>query len=136
MKVKSHAEVATIADPTERYLVEAGTEKLEEINQCITNASTEVNSLLLRFLSGTSGAATATDSYETADIIYTLDMPEAPTPTFAAELTRAIHAYIVDSALALFYQSVSQGNLSTMHASKLPSEITIIRKLIYYRPMP
>lgn len=138
MKVKSYAETARIADATERYLVTLGKEKEQEAQQCITDAAAEVTALLLEFVSTAStDSQTADDTYETGstDIVYTLGVYEAPTG-FAQNMARAIHDYIVDSALAKFYISVSMNELSGAHNAKLASEVAVIKRTLYYRPMP
>lgn len=136
MRVKSQEELAPIVDDRERYVAEIGSEKLEEVNQCITNASVEVTTMLLPFLSGTAGSSSATDNYDTANLTYTLSVAELPSPNFAADLTKALHAYIVDSALSKYYISVSRAPLAEAHAARLQALSIFIRNLIYYRPMP
>ena len=137
MKVKSHAEVAVIADPTERYLAELGTEKEQEAQQCITDAATEVHSVLRAFLGGFSGTETASDAYDTtATITYVLKVTARKAPGLAAPLAKAVHAYIVDSALGKFYASVSRPELAERHNAQLPAEISVIENLIYRRTNP
>jgi hypothetical protein len=137
MRVKSHAEVSVLPDPQERFRAELGTEKLQEANQCITDAATEIHSVLRTFLTGFSGAETATDSYDTtATISYTFSVTERKAPGLADTLTKAIHAYIVDSALEKYYSSVSRVDFAERHRAQLPSEITVINNLLYRRKNP
>lgn len=137
MRVKSHAEVAVIPDPQERFRAELGTEKLQEANQGITDAATEIHSVLRPFLSESSSAATATDAYDTtATITYTLSVTSRKAEGLAEPLTKAIHAYIVDSALEKFYTSVSRPELSERHRAQLPSDLTVIDNLLYKRKAP
>lgn len=136
MRIKSQQELAPVVDDRERYIAEIGTEKLEEVNQCITDASVEVSTILLPFLTGTAGSSSATDNYDTANLVYNLSVAELPSPNFAADVTKAVHAYIVDSALAKYYLSVSRGQLAEAHAARLQALSIFLRNLIYYRPMP
>lgn len=137
MKVKSHAEVASIPDEKERYLAELGTEKAEEAQQCITDAATEIGSILRPFLSGFSGTKIATDTYDTtATITYTLSVTPRKAPGLADALTKAIHAYIVDSALEKFYTSVSRPDLAQRHLSAVAPALTFIENLLYRRKSP
>lgn len=136
MRVKSHAEVASIADPTERYLAEAGTEKAEELNQCITDATAEVTAALRTFLAA-SATYTADDDYDdTEDITFTLSVTGRKASGLAEALAKAIHAFIVDSALDKFYTSVARADLAQRHAAHLAPELSVIDNLIYRRSNP
>lgn len=136
MKVKSHAEVALLADPKERYLAELGTEKEEEAQQCITDAATEAQSMLRQFIPGTA-AASATDAYDTtAAIAYALEVTPRKASGLADPLAKALHAYIVDAALDKFYTSVSRPDFAERHRTRLASDLTVISNLIYHRTAP
>ena len=133
MEVTSHGEVALLTDPRERYLSELGSEKAQEAQQCITDASAEVNSVLRPFLSG-SDTTTANDNYVgSGSISYTLDVTARKANGLADALAKAIHAYIVDSALDKFYTAVSRPDFAERHRNRLASEVTVISNLIYHR---
>ena len=135
MEVTSHGEVALLADPRDRYLSELGTEKEQEAQQCITDAATEVNSVLRPFLSG-SAASSATDTYDTGTIAYVLSVTTRKAYVLADALAKAVHAYIVDSALDKFYTAVSRPDFAERHRSRLASDVTVISNLIYHRAKP
>ena len=136
MKVKSHAEVASMADPAARYLAELGTEKEQEASQCINDASAEVVALLRPLLSG-SVDTTGTDTFDdSSDIVFTLDVTSRKAAGLGSPLAKAIHAYIVDSAMAKYYISVAQGSLAQAHNARLASEITVINELCYRKQDP
>ena len=135
MKVKSHAEVALIADPKERYLAELGTEKEQEAQQCITDAATEVRSVLRQSLLETASSS-ATDPYDTGAITYPLSVTARKAPGLADALAKAIHAYIVDSALDKFYTSVSRADFAERHRARTASALTVISNIIYHRANP
>lgn len=137
MKVKSHAEVASAEDEMLRYLSELGGEKAQEAQQGITDAAVEVSAVLRPFLSGFTGAETATDTYDTtATISYQLSVTARKSPGLADAMTKAVHAYIVDSALDKFYTSVSRQDLAERHRAKLPAELTAISSLLHHRTAP
>lgn len=137
MRVKSHAEVASIADPTERYLAEAGTEKTEELNQCITDATAEATAALRTFMTGFGDALTADDYYDTTeDITFALSVTERKAAGLSEALAKAIHAYIVESALDKFYTSVARPELAQRHAARLATALSVIDNLIYRRSQP
>lgn len=135
MKVMSHGEVAVIADPTERYLAELGTEKEEAAQQCITDAATEVRSVLRPMLAEAT-AASATDAYDTGAIAYAMRVTERKAHGLADALTKAVHAYIVDAALDKFYGSVSRNDLAERHRARLAAEMATIGNIIYHRTAP
>ena len=137
MKVTSHAEVASIEDDKARYLAELGSEKEQLAQQCITDAATEVHSVLRRFLAGFSGTETAADSYDTtATITYTLSVTARKSPGMADALAKAVHAYIVDSALARFYDGVSRPDFAERHRSNLAFELAVMDNILYKRKNP
>lgn len=137
MKVKSHAETAVIADPTERYIAELGSEKEEEAQQCITDASVEVTSVLRQSLKETGSNDTVDDDYDDSiDIVYSMDCTSRRAAGLGDSLMKAIHAYIVDSALNKFYISVGRADFAERHGSKLAAEIMVIRKLLHTKFKP
>lgn len=136
MRVTSHAEVAGIGDDKARYLSELGTEKLQEANQCITDAATEVTGILRPHLAGTT-ATTASDPYDTtATIVYALQVPPRKVPGLADAMAKAIHAYIVDSALGRYYVSVSRPDLAEPHRARLSGEMATMDNILYRRAAP
>jgi hypothetical protein len=137
MKVKSHAEVALIVDEKERYLAELGSEKVEEAQQDITDAAAEIASILRPFLTFSAGTETATDTYDTtATITYVLSVTSRKSPGLANALMKAIHAYIVDSALEKFYNSVSRTDLAQRHLAQQSAALPFIENLLYRRKSP
>ena len=136
MKVTSHSEATALADPQERYLAELGSDKLELAHQCITDAATEAGSVLRRFLTGFYGDETATDNYDTADIVYVLSVTARKAPGLADALAKAVHAYVVDSALDKYYVSVSRPDMAQRHRDRLASHLTVIDGLLHRRTSP
>lgn len=137
MKVKVHAETASIADDKARYLAELGTEKTEEANQCITDAAMEVASQMRRLLTFVSGTETATDGYETTGTMtYTLSVSVRKARGLAQYLAKAIHAYIVDSALSKYYVSVNHADLATPHSAAIAAQRGYIEALCYTKVEP
>jgi len=137
--VTSHTEVAPIVDDRERYLAEAGTEKAELIHQCITDALTEMDALLRPLLTFTDSNRedTTEDLYDgTSDTTYSLAVTGRKSPGLAAALVKAVHAYVVDSAMDKFYLAVNRSDLAEKHSAKLPSEINVINRLIYTKYNP
>ena len=136
MKVKSHAEVAAIADPKERYLAELGSEKEQEANQCINDAVIELRSVLRPYL-GQSATTPVTDAYDTtAEIDFSFSLTARKSPGFADDMAKALHPYIVDSALHKFYMSVSRPDIAERHAARLAGELAVIDSIVHRKFIP
>lgn len=133
LRSRSHAEAAAISDAEERYIVEAGTEKMEIINQCVTDAFAEVSALLRQFLTGES-TASANDSYQSSgDLALSVDVSSRRSSGLARPLTDAVHKYAVNSAMAKFYNSVSRPEMSAIHEKYLQADIANINSLLYFK---
>ena len=136
IRVKSHAEAASISDAEERYIVEAGTEKLPEVHQCITDAFAEVSAFVRPFITG-SASATANDAYRSSgDLALALDIPTRKSIALATPLADAIHKYVVDSAMNKFYRAVSRPAMGEPHAQSLASDKANIDVLLYTKQEP
>jgi len=137
MKVKSHAEVAAIVDEKARYLAELGSEKEAEANQGITDAAADIEAYLRSILTYDTAVQTADDAYDTTEsIIYKLSVSDRKKYGLAKALSKEIHAYIVDSALARFYDAVSHPELSAVHLKRLTAELTAIDNLFFNKTEP
>ena len=136
MMVRSHAEVAYIIDDRERYVAELGTEKAQLAQQCITDAATEVRSAFRDVIPGFSDALSAGDNYDTSDIVFAMAVSARKRPGLADSLAKAIHAYIVDSALGRYYGSVSRPDLAKSHLDRLQADLSVISGLVYRKLDP
>ena len=136
IRVKSHAEAAAISNAEERYIVEAGTEKLPEVHQCINDAFSEVHAIVRQFVTGAS-TASANDAYRSSgDLVLALDIPSRKSVAIATPLTDAIHKYVVDSAMSKFYRAVSRPAMGDAHAQSLASDRANIDILLYTKQEP
>lgn len=136
MKVKSHAEVATIEDPKVRYLVELGSERAEEAHQSINDAAGEVLAQLHK-VTAASAEATGTDTYDnSSDISIDINVSSRTAPGLGTALAKVIHDYIVDSALSKYYVSVSRDDMATRHLNMLPRQLAMMEQLIYTKVEP
>lgn len=139
MMVTSHAEVAPIANPQERYLAELGTEKGDIAHQCINNAVAEVWSILRPFLSALApDESPYNDTFDdqNQEFMFTLEVTPRKAAGLGEMISKAAHAYVVDSALAKFYTSVSRTDLASKHAALLDREAAVINNIIYQRTNP
>lgn len=117
IRTKSHLEVANVADPSVRYRVEAGTEKISEVRRNVAGAVSTLVNDCYRFLDmpGVDGA-----DDEIAGDKVVLEVAAGPRRIEGKEkaLAQKIHEIIVDLAMQKFYVSVSQIETSKAHAAQ------------------
>ena len=139
MKVKNHHEAALIPDTRERYLVEAGTEKVQELHQCITDAFADASAIVRPFIKSSTESETATgnDTYaSTGDLSVVLYLTWRKADGLAVPLTAALHEYIVDDALAKFYKAVAHPTLSQAREADMKNDQSTIESLLHRRGNP
>lgn len=139
MKVKNHHEAALIPDSKERYLVEAGTEKLPELHQCITDAFSDASAIVRPFIKSSTESATATgnDTYASAgDLSVVLYLTWRKADGLSVPLTAAIHKYIVNDALAKFYKAVAHPALTQAREAEMQKDLSTIENLLHRRGNP
>lgn len=136
IRVKSHIDCETIVDATERYKVEAGTEKEEQVQQCITDAFGDVLQLLRRFLADNLtiiGTKTVYDG--TSDLQLPLRVSDRRAHYLLLTLAPAVHAYVVDFALAKYYATI-RPVFAGPYTSRLAGEAAAIETIIYTKQPP
>lgn len=139
MKVKNHHEAALIQDTRERYLVEAGTEKLPELHQCITDAFSDASALVRPFIATSTASTTAAgnDTYaSTGDLSVVLYVTWRKADGLTVPLTAALHKYIVDDALAKFYKAVAHPALAQAREAEMQNGLSTIESLLHRRGNP
>ena len=138
MKVVSHAEVASVEDAKLRYLYEAGSEKADQIHQCITDAYADAGALMRPFAQGSPAASVSADDTfsSSGDLVFVMSMTTRKAANLETPLTAALHKYIVDDALAKFYKEVNHAALQQAHDGQLKGDIAAIEALVYRRMKP
>lgn len=139
IKSKSHTEVARIADPEQKYIAEAGTDKIDEIRRCALEGKAEMESLIFRFLSAT---AAESSSIANADV----SLGDNFTFTFigtdrryTGKLTAIrdqVFALLTNLAMAKFYISVNQIELSNARRSLANDALSMLERLLYTKRTP
>lgn len=136
LRNKSHYETAAITDVEARYRVEAGTEKTSEIQRCLGEAAGMLAHKCRRFLDGYLVDAADDTLVTSGDLMYTFDFTERRGIGKAESLAEMMHAFIVHYALARFYASVSQGELSNKHSLLTNETATTLEELLYSKLPP
>ena len=134
--LKSHIDSAVIPDAAERYAVEAGTDKAEQIHQCISDAFAGALQLVRRFLaSGSQAAATATAYDGTSDLQLPFYVSGRRAHYLTETLAPSIHAYVVDMALSKYYSAVRPA-FAVPYTQRLAGEATAIETIIFAKQPP
>ncbi len=136
VRTKSHLEVANVPDPTVRYRIEAGTEKLGEVKRDLAAAVSVLVQECYRFLDA--------PGVDEADNLLT----DAEELTFVVQggarrlygkekaLAQKLHEIAVDLTLHKFYASVSQTDLSKQHASLAANGIASLEAMLRQKRPP
>lgn len=133
---KSHLEVAGISEADARYRVEAGSEKTDEIERDIITSLAYLDNIDIRYLNVDMTCMAENNAGLPDTIIIDLLFSERRLDGKVQPLTDAIHAFLVDNTLALFYASVSQGDLQTKRAGLAAADATLIENLIFKKKAP
>ena len=137
IKTISHRELAVaVPDVDIRYKMEAGSEKMVEVNRCILEAIGRVRRRCSRFLadqfaSGANNAVSLPENYN-----FEFIFSERRATNKAESLAAAMHDFVVEYALSKFYSIVSQGELSNKHSILALSAGEEIDNLIYKKNPP
>lgn len=133
---KSHSEVSVIADAEARYKVEAGTEKIAEIERDLITAMSTLYTQIGRYLR-TNHAPYADNGAGLPDtLIYDFIFSERRLDGKMQPLTDAIHAYLVDCTLGIFYSSVGHVEFQKKHAEQAATDARLVETLIYTKKPP
>lgn len=135
IRTKSHLEVSSIADPSARYKVEAGTEKLSEIKRDIAGAVSSLVNECYRFLD-MPGVDEEDDSISGADIVLGVSAGLRRLDGKEKAITQKIHEAVVNFALQKFYTSVSQMDLSSVHQAQARADIEELERMLRRKRPP
>lgn len=136
VRTKSHLEVATVQDPTARYRVEAGTEKMGEIKRDLAAAVSTIVQECYRFLDAP-GVDDADNMLTDAEEL-TFVILGGARRLYGKEkaLAMKLHEVAVDLTLHKFYASVSHADLSKQHASLAATGIAQIESMLRQKRPP
>lgn len=143
IKSKSHTEVTVaVPDESQRYRIEAGTEKEDEIKRCIEQAFAEASGMLARWLIGeyTDDGDITTYKNQAVSLpdylVFYFDWSERRYREKHATLTTLLFSLIVNLAMERFYLSVQAEALAKVRAGQAQSDMSQIQSLVYYKGAP
>ncbi len=136
VRKKNYQEVATVQDPTARYKIEAGTEKLGEIKRDLAGAISTLVQECYRFLDAP-GIDDADNSLTDAEEL-TIVIIGGARRLYGKEkaLAQKLHEIAVDLTLHKFYASVSQADLSKQHTSLAATGIAQLEAMLRQKRPP
>ena len=135
IRTKSHLEVASVADPSARYRVEAGTEKLSEVKRDIAGAVSSLVNDCYRFLD-MAGTGEADDTIAGDKVVLRVSAGQRRMDGKEKALAQKIHEIIVDLSLQKFYVSVSQIDLSKAHQAQAVTGIAELEAMLRRKRPP
>lgn len=136
IRQKSHLEVQDIQDPAQRYNARAGLDKEEEIYRCFIEGMAQARHKCLRFLRE-QYVESADDAPVYADsTVFEFAFSERRALNKAEPLTSALHSLVVQYALAKFYSTVNQVELSNKHSLLAVEAGNKIDDLLYSKQPP
>lgn len=143
IKSKTHTELAvSVQDETQRYKIEAGTEKLDEVKRCVQQAYSEATSALVRWLDNTGSADNVTSTYDNsavvlpANLMFRFRWTERRYRDKQDPMTSLLFSLIVNLAMVRFYTSMQAEGLAKVRASQAQSDLSQIQALVYYKGEP
>lgn len=133
---KSHNEVSVITDAEVRYRAEAGTDKLDEIERDIISSLATLSQIAGRY-SAIDMTPYASNSAGLPDyLVLDFTFSERRLDGKAQALTDAIHSFLVDNTLALFYETVSLADFQTKRAAQAAIDAQLLEHLIFTKKPP
>ena len=133
VRTKSHQEVSQISGVEERYRVEAGSEKMDQIRLCLAESEGRLRELCVRYLKETIGE----DGVEPRDTIkIELVLSERRSIGKDMPLKRVMHTFLVEYTLAKFYLIVHNEDFANKHDALATSAGQRITELLYSKLPP
>lgn len=133
---KSHQETAGILDVEERYRVEAGEHKVEELRRCLSEVSSILSRTVSRYLVDCYHQHADNDSCLPETLVYDFDLSERRMINKAQPLSDAMHSFIVHYVLAKYYATVNQTELSNKHSALTQDSASLIEEILYTKRPP
>ena len=136
IRQKSHLEVQDIKDVEARDNARAGVTKTEEINRCILEGMGQLERLCLRFLRET--IVDETDDGTAMPQSYTFDFnfAERRAANKAEPLVSVMHSFVVQHALAQYYNTVNQVDMAGKHTALAQQYGAQITDMLYHKQPP
>lgn len=134
----SHREVSVIEDADARYRAEAGTEKMYEIERCVTEAASRLagRAVVARFLKADFKWEKDNRHELPSEYVFDFVLSERRAVGTATPLEDAMNTFMVEYALTKFYSIVSLADLSNKHSLLAIDAGNEIDSILYTKKPP
>ena len=136
MRNKSHQETADITDVEERYRVEAGEHKVDELRRGISEVASILTRTVSRYLVDYYHQYADNDSCLPETLVYEFELSERRMINKAQPLSDAMHSFIVHYVLAKYYATVNRTELSNKHSQLTQEAALLIDEILYTKRPP
>lgn len=136
VRTKSHLEVANVPDPSARYRIEAGTEKLGEVRRDLAAAVSTLIQECYRFLDAPGIDEADNLLTDAEELVIVVQGGARRLYGKEKALAQKLHEIAVDLTLHKFYASVSQADLSKQHASLAATGIVSLEAMLRQKRPP
>lgn len=134
----SHREVSVIEDADARYRAEAGTEKMYEIERCVSEAASRLagRAVVARFLKADFKWEKDNQHELPPEYVFEFVLSERRAVGTAIPLEEAMNTFMVEYALTKFYSIVSLVDLSNKHSLLAIEAGNEIESILYTKKPP
>lgn len=135
----SHREVSVIEDADARYRAEAGTEKMYEIERCVSEAASRLagRTAVARFLKADFHKWRKDNEHKfPSEYVFEFILSERRAVGTAVPLEEAMNTFMVEYALTKFYSIVSLADLSNKHSLLAIEAGNEIDSILYTKKPP
>ena len=133
---KSHLETAKIPDAEQRYIIEAGSDKKDELERRLIEAYHMARQLCARYLVP-DVTVRANDSLSIPEaFVFRLNLSTRRLSGKTGALAQMLHSFICNHTLAGFYATVSQPELSASHSNMANVDAMNVENILYNKMPP
>lgn len=133
---KSHHETALIENVEQRYEVEAGTDRKDDVARCLTEANAILSAMCSRFMT-CDYTDTASNLMDIPDVFcYSFKASERRFMNKTQALADVMHSLIVNLTLSKYYNNVSHGDLAQKRDNLAKGDMALLERLLYEKTAP
>lgn len=136
MRIKSSIEAARIADPDLRYAVEMGTDKDNEVRQCLQEAHASLVGRVRRFLAESPDAAGSDDLLRGESYEYKFDITSRRSSNIGVPLADGIHSYLVSRTMQKYYLSTGQTEQAAARGAEAERSAAEVERILTTKLTP
>lgn len=133
---KSHYGTALLESVDQRYDVEAGEDKKDDVARCLTEANSIMVTMCSRFMN-CSYTDVASNMLDVPDCFeYDFRASERRLANRTQAYADIMHSLLVNMTLSKFYNDVSHGDLAAKHDNLAKGDMAMLERLLYEKTPP